>query len=141
MKSFLSILLLFLISCNNKSGEYKFSRPDTIKTLAPYIDFSKKEITSGAIFLIAKDSFIFAQTDTVTFRKQWVRDTTFFLPTLVNDTTHKDSLGNFKKQLMYMPTIKAAVAIGFNLDSNIAYLTRFMKANPQIFSDTTKFKK
>lgn len=141
IKSFLLLLIVsVVVSCKSgNSGGFQHSKADTIKTLAPYIDFSKKQIISDAVIFIAKDSFGFKLVDSNNIKRSWFRDSSFYVPIIITDTSRKDEKGNPRKELRYMPTIREAVSIKFNLDTNIAILNRFMKANPQIFPpDSTK---
>lgn len=134
---FLLLSLIFILSsCNNPGGrekEFEHSKTDTIRVLAAYVDFGKKQVVSDAVYLICMDTMKFTQTDTITFKKTWTRDTLVFIPTIITDTTRKDSLGGFHKELRYFPTMREAVSFKFNLDSNISILNRFINNNPQFF--------
>lgn len=107
MKSILifSLVLLFA-ACSTNTETFKHSPADTSKTLALYHIGQQAKV--DLVFRIAKDTFMFSAVDSLTTKKQWTRDTTYFVPII-------DSA----RGLLFVPYPKEFILIdgGKNVDS------------------------
>jgi hypothetical protein len=70
---------------NNKSGsKYVYSKSDTTLTEVKYIVDDWNKPVTGPVFRITKDTFSYDNvghsTDEITIKKQWHRDSMYFIP-------------------------------------------------------------
>lgn len=75
--------------------------------------------------MITKDTLDWQLIDSLKKEKQWVRDTTFYIPVVSVDT--------LKKMPDYIPVIRQSVSIERNFDSAVSILQRFVISHPQYF--------
>lgn len=86
-----SYLISTSAACNNKSGGKFVHQPtDTVRTLLVYFNGYTKRDEWGPCYRLTKDSLKFVEVDTVTQKKQWVRDRFYFVPVV---DTLRDSAG------------------------------------------------
>ena len=126
MKRAILILMAVVtfVSCETKKSVNVIPKSDTIKTLAIYM--YNKNISYAVIYRITKDTFRMAPVDSLTSKKQWVKDTMYFIP--IQDTVRDekgkprlDSLGKFKFVENYYPYRNDLIWLdaGKNIDSLI----------------------
>lgn len=139
MKKIVSAILLasILFSCdNNKSTKPAVIKSDTSRILGFYIDFEKKDIKYDVIWMIQRDTlaFKFTDNDSSTLKKDWVKDTMFYVPKEFIDSTGK-------KSIVGVPVNYQTVSIERNADSAIRILSKWILEHPQFFRpavDTTR---
>lgn len=140
---FYLIVAISIASCSSSSsggGKPKNIQRDTSRMLGVFVDFEKKSVHYGPMYLIVKDTLMFAMEDSSTFKKKWTKDTLYFTPRVIYDSVaKKDTL------LVFPQYIRESVSLERNLDSAIKTLERWIKNNPQFFKsdkkvDTTKNK-
>lgn len=125
----ITIIVSFFF-CKNKSatvhstGEVR----DTSKILACYIHFKTKEIRYDMLYMVTKDTFVFKSVDSLTQKKQLTRDTLFFVPDRIQDSTV-----NGKVKTLYIPVPRESVSIERNVDSAVNILSRWILLHPQFF--------
>jgi hypothetical protein len=126
MKRAIIILMAVVtfVSCETKKSVNVIPKSDTIKTLAIYM--YNKNLSYAVIYRITKDTFRMAPVDSLTSKKQWVKDTMYFIPIqdTVRDEKGKPRLDSMGKQMFienYYPYRNDLVWLdaGKNIDSLI----------------------
>lgn len=129
--------IVFFAACKSKSGDNKTGvvTHDTTRVLACYIDFQKKEVFNGPVWVIVRDTYVFKQVDSFTIKRTWGKDSMVFTPRLVKDSTGKEVLNG-------VPAAFETVSFERNFDTAVAHLQRWIKTHPQFFKvdSTTKQK-
>lgn len=131
MKKIASVILLsaILFSCgSNKPTKPPAIKSDTSRVLGFFIDFEKKDIRFDLLWMIERDTlaFQFTDKDSSTLKKDWVKDTAFFVP-----KTFTDSAG--KTSSVGVPVNFETVSIERNADSAIRKLSLWILTHPQFF--------
>lgn len=144
MKIIMIVLTAFLFSClffcyGKNESAYVLKPADTTRVIKAFISSPRREIMFDMVFRVTKDSFDYIDADSLTKKKKFFRDTTYYVFRV--DSTKKDSAGHLAKTGLYWPALKGTVYPGENLDSAFAILARWMKENPQYFPKDTTIKK
>lgn len=131
MKNFLLISALIgaslLIMCNSSSdrdsGKPAIVKSDTTDALAYYKDYYDGQIKVGLLKRVVRDSFTFVNTDSLTLKKTWTKDTFYIQQVYVPvDTASsrtyklpiKDSTGKQNYIYYNIVTDKRFVRSGWN---------------------------
>lgn len=118
-------IIVVMASCNgNKSdGRPEVIQRDTTGVLALYRSAVKDEVRYDIIQRVVTDSLMFVDTDTMTMKKKWTKDTTYLVtyPTPVDTflakqykVPLKDSLGRATIINLIVPTPKRFVRSGWD---------------------------
>jgi hypothetical protein len=109
----ISTMLVAACGTNNKTGHTRFvpMKPDTVKTLAVYVELPYTTIAYGVVPLIIKDR---VSVDTFLNAKQFRDTIPYFLR---------------KGDSVYTQTFLEAVSFDFNLDSAVKKMQQFVDLN------------
>lgn len=85
-----ALFLIWAFACNNKSGEFIHQKSDTTQVWVLYQNPGTGAGSLDVLYKIIKDTFSVDKTDST--QNVWKRDSIYFYPVPVADTTHIDSV-------------------------------------------------